>query len=464
MKRITSLVGVISLVVAAGFITGCSNTEVSTEEEVRQIPVAVDLVSYGALSGSNQLSGTIEAYEEVNVAPKVAGELVEMNVEKGDIVQTGTLLARMDDTSERNALEQEQTRLRQAQSSLQRAQMGKSTAEQSYAQAQASLRQAEGGLAEAREGREANLNNSGFNVENARVALEEAQKNLERMQALYDEGLISDQDFEGAVNAENRARIAHEQAKLNQDQASSDTGLRSLEASVDQARIGVSMAQSAISEADIGIREAQIAVEQAQLSVDAAQNRLDDKRIVAPSPGEVVSVNGYVGEMISNQAAFAQILELDRVKLGVDITAEQIAMFNQGETVEVAVANSTEALSGTISYISATSQDTGLFKVEVAIDNPDRKLRPGMFGSIVMEEVLADEGILIPTQAIVEKQGESFVFIVEEGVAVRKNIEVNRFDTEFTSVTGDLKENNQIVVRGQNLLEDGDFVEVMEEE
>ncbi|NEU30363.1 efflux RND transporter periplasmic adaptor subunit [bacterium LRH843] len=465
MRKFTRFIGSISFVFAASLIVGCTNAEETMQEEVeREMPVEVDLVTYGALSGSNQLSGTIVAYEEVDVTPKVAGELIEILVKKGDVVKTGDVIARMDNSNERNALEQEQNRLKQAQSGLQKAQMGKANAERGYSQAQAQLRQAEASLAQAREGRTQSLESVEYQIETAKVAWDEAKKSLERMKAMHEEGLISDQEYETAVNGENRARIAYDQVKLSKDQASSETSLRSVEASVDQARIGVQMAGSTISEAEIGISDAKIAVEQAQLSVDAAKDRLDDKTITAPAPGEVVAVNGYVGEMASPGAAFVNLLELDRVKLSINATVDQLGMFEIGQNVDVAVARMDETLTGQISYISATSQGAGLFTIEVEIDNADKKLRPGMFASIVVEEVLAEEGIVIPTKAIVEKQGESFVFVVEDGVAVRKTISVTRFDTEFTAVTGDLKENDQIVVKGQNLLEDGNLVQIMEED
>ncbi len=465
MGKITRAIGIMSFVLAASFVVGCSNAEEAIQEEVeREMPVEVDLVSFGALSANNQLSGTIKAFEDVDVTPKVAGEIVEILIKKGDTVKAGDVIARLDDTSERNALDQELTRLKQAKSGLEKAQIGKSRAQGSYEQAQASLKQAEASLADVQENKSQNLDSIAYKLETAQLAWNEAKKSLERMKALHEDGLISEQEYEGAVNAEERARIAYEELKLTQKQAGSQTGVQSAQAAVDQARIGMQIAQSAISEAELGISDARTAVEQAQLSVDAAQTRLDDKKIVATVSGEVVSMDSHVGEMASPQAAFAKILELNRVKLSVNVTVDQINMFELGQSVEVAVARMEENLQGVVSYISATSENSGLFTVEVEIENKDRKLRPGMFASIVIEETLADEGIVIPTKSIVEKQGESFVFVIENGVAVRKNIEVIRFDTEFTAVNGDLKENDQIVVKGQNLLEDGNPVQIMEED
>src|SRR5690625_3307513 len=98
MRNFTSLVGIMSVILATGLIVGCSPAEETMqEEEIREIPVQVDTVSYGTLSGSNELSGTIIPYEDVDVTPKANGEIVEIFVEKGDSVQAGTVLARLDD-------------------------------------------------------------------------------------------------------------------------------------------------------------------------------------------------------------------------------------------------------------------------------------------------------------------------------------------------------------------------------
>lgn len=87
-----------------------------------------------------------------------------------------------------------------------------------------------------------------------------------------------------------------------------------------------------------------------------------------------------------------------------------------------------------------------------------------MVASVIVEEIKEDNSLIIPTTAITTKESKSVVFIISDGRAVMKEVEVGLSNTEFTSVSGDLKENDQIVVSGQYLLEDGNLVEIMEED
>lgn len=462
MQKVTKVVTNVFVALTFAFVVvGCSDAEETMQEEEQPMPVEVDVVGYGALQSSNQFSGTIIPFEEVDVTPKASGDIVEIFVKKGDVVEAGDVLAQLDDTVERNAVEQERKRLEQAQNGLERALVGRSRAEKNVAQAQASLKQAEASLRDAEQNQKDALESIEYSLQTAKIAWDEAKKNLERMKALHEEGLISDAEYENAVHAEERARIAYQEVELNKKQ----TGARSIasaEAAVEQARVGVQIAENSVREAELAVRDAETAVEQARLAVEAAEERLDDKQIVAPVSGEVVSVDFHVGELASPQVAFAKIIDIERVKLRVNVTVDKLNYFEVGQIVDVDVPLLEEQVQGEVSYISSTSEASGLFAIEVEIDNGDRKLRPGMFASIVVEETLSDEGTIVPTRAVVEKQGEAYVFIVENGVAVQKNVEVIRYDTEHTVVKGDVKEGDKIVIKGQNLLSDGNPVEIME--
>ncbi|WP_096202389.1 efflux RND transporter periplasmic adaptor subunit [Bacillus sp. FJAT-45350] len=463
MKKIFSLKGFITSVVAASVLVGCSNTE-EVVQEVRHIPVEVSGVSFGNLDGTNQITGTIVSDNDVNIVPKASGELVELDIRRGDVVSRGDVIGRIDDTDERNALRQEESRLRQAQTGLQRAETGRVSASGSVAQAEASLRQAEAQLREAREQRENNLSSMDLDIRNAELAYEEARKNLERMEALYEDGLISTQQYEDAVNAESRAKISLDQVKLAESQARSEVSLSAIQASVDQARVGVQTSQSAVREAEIGVREAEASVEQAEIALEQAQRRLEDKVITAPASGEIITLDAELGELVGNQSPIAQIISLDSVKVSVNVTAEQLMLFERDDVVDIQVAGKEELMSGVISFISSTSGGSGLFTVEAEIDNSERELRPGMVATIQLDEVLAHDSIIVPTRAVMERSGDTFVFVVEEGVAIRKEIEVVRYDTEFTAISGDVHEDARVVIRGQNLLDDGDLVQIVEEE
>lgn len=392
-------------------LSGCNNnadSEDTTEEVVREIPVETAAVTFGALTDDQLLTGQIEAENEVSILPSAAGEITAIYVKKGDVVKVGQVIAQLDNTNELNAVKQAEISVKQAQLSLEDAQKSQSDA----------------------------LENIELQLEQAQSAYDTAKADLDRNQKLFDAGLISEKELEGYKLQEKNARIQLDQVNLSKVQAENTIGIQTVETSL----------------------------EQAQLSLESAKQRLDDKVVKATISGEVTSVDAEVGEMASGQSPLATVVSMNTVSLNVNLLQGHLNSFAVGDEIEVQVIGLEGTFEGTVSYISSISSGSGLFTMEVEIDNSDKVIKPGMVASIVMEEVLEQDKLMVPTKAIIQKEGKSVVFIVQDNKAVQKEVEVIRFNTELTAVAGDLKENDLVVISGQNLLNDGDLVKVMEED
>lgn len=444
-------------------VSGCSPAE-EASTEIRETPVAVGEAFTGSLSGSNQLTGTAKAASDIHLIPKAAGEIIEILVSEGDTVEKGQVIARLDDRDQRIALESDEATLRQAQNGLDRARNGQNQAQHNLEQAKAGHRQAEGSMAEAKQGRQQNIDNLKFELENVERQHEDAKKNLERMQTLFEEGLISQQQLEEAQNGENRARIALEQLKLSKAQAESELSLNTLQASVDQAGVNVKIAEASIRDAEIAVRDAQVQVEQAQLAVEMSRKRLEETKITAPVAGQIASIDGQIGGFASNQAAFGRLISVDVIDVEVAVTAEQLILFEIGDNVTVQFAGLASETTGEVTAISLAADESGLFTVTVQIENTEKSIKPGMVASVFVEEVLVEDSVIVPTQAIVERQGNTFMFVVENNIAIQKEIEVIRFDTEHSAIVGPIQPGDKVVVKGQNLLSDGDAIRIVKED
>lgn len=464
MKKNTSLLVVLCLVVVS-ILAGCnSNKNPQAADNVeRVLSVEVGEVVYSSLSDSNRLTGTIKPQTEVEIVPKTSGEIQKIYVKKGDMVKVGETLAKLDDSDERNALAQQKTVLKQAQASLESAQNGRDKSKESYAQSQVAARQAEVSLDDARQSQTDNLDNMEFQISNAESAWKQAKQNLERMNALYEEGLISKQNNEDAINVEKSAKNAYDQVLLAKNQAGNENSFNSLKTSIDQAKIGENIAKSSIKDAEIGIKQAQASVEQAQLAVEVAMNHLKDKVITATASGEIIEINGEVGAMVGQQT-FATIVSIDTVKVEANVMSQQLSQFKLGDSVDVEISGQDIISTGTISYVSVVSSGSGLFTIEADVKNLNHFIRPGMLASIMLQEVLVEKAILVPTRAIIEKEGKTLVYVVKDGKAIEKEVEVSRYGTELTAISGELNEKEQVVIKGQNLLEDGDAVKIVEED
>lgn len=88
------------LVLMALALSGCQSqqeeSEQSEEEEVATIPVEAEALQRGSIAAFYSATGTLEADREARVVPRLAGQIVSIEVEEGDFVQRGQVLARVD--------------------------------------------------------------------------------------------------------------------------------------------------------------------------------------------------------------------------------------------------------------------------------------------------------------------------------------------------------------------------------
>lgn len=437
------------ILVVVSLLAGCNENE-KVEEKERATPVGVGEVKFGNLEGTNKVVGTIVSEKEMNVMPKATGEVIEVKVQKGDKVKKGDVIARLDDTNERSTYKQQQASYRLAKETM-------DSAEKGVEQAKKSLKEAEKQLTIATKKQNENMTSLNKEIRKWEKAYEQAAKNVAKMKELYEEGKISKQQLDEAMIEENRARQSLEEMKTAKSQGTGDASLASLRASVEQAKAGVESAKASARQAEIGF-------EQAELALKQAEKLLENTVIKAPASGEIASLNIREGELTGTQGPVAQILSLDQVKVSVSVTPQQLMLFERGDEVEIEVAGIDEKYKGTITYISPMATMSGLFTVEALVENKGHKLLPGMAAAIILSEVLMENSVIVPTKAVLDRSGETSVFIVKEGVAKNVKVEVVRYDTEFTAVTGDLKEGDKVITKGQHLLEDGDLVEIVEEE
>src|SRR5699024_5635854 len=68
----------------------------------------------------------------------------------------------------------------------------------------------------------------------------------------------------------------------------------------------------------------------------------------------------------------------------------------------------------------------------------------------------------VPTETIVEKGGESFVFVIEDDQAVETKVTIEETQSDKTAIKGDVKKDDEIVTTGQLSLQDGSKVNVVE--
>lgn len=326
-------------VAAAVIMTaGCGNTS-SKKSETAEVVVADPTVSVAQVfvrevPQEAVYTSTVQAYVKNNIAPQTAGRITKINVEIGDFVKEGQVLAEID-----------KAQLLQAQ-----------------------------------------------------LQLQNQEVELQRLKSLYEEGGLSQSDYDAI-------QLQYNVLKTQVDNLVENTTLRS------------------------------------------------------PINGVVSARNYDVGDMYAMSMPIFTVEQIVPVKLLIGVSETDYSKVKKGDSVTVtADAIPDKIFYGKVNRIYPTVDPaTRTFTVEVKIDNSYRTLRPGMFARATVN-FGSNNNVVIPDVAVVKQQGsgERFVYVLNEDntVTYKKVVLGRRMGAEYEVLEG-LQDGDKIVIGGQIRLKDG---------
>ena len=206
-------------------------------------------------------------------------------------------------------------------------------------------------------------------------------------------------------------------------------------------------------------------VDQLETQLSVAKMNLETARratlVLAPSAGTITEVKYKVGEVPGVGGAMFTIANLDKVILKLNVTSSEIGFFKKGAKATIDLNG--EKLVGEVTLIPlAADKTTRFFPVEVTFNNKGKKLLPGMYLTARLDarEVT---GVTIPTEAVVYSNGVNAVWTVDgEGKAKRKIVQLGVQTKNEIQIIEGVSEGDIVMVEGQNRMNDGDKVLIVE--
>jgi len=182
--------------------------------------------------------------------------------------------------------------------------------------------------------------------------------------------------------------------------------------------------------------------------------------IRATISGVVSSRDIKVGTNVNVGEEAFTVTDTTRLVTYLDIPQTELSKFSSGHAVTVRVDSMPEAeFSATIARISPTIDPrTGTFRATAYLDNRDSELAPGMFGRFTIAYEKHLDVLIIPVAAAVQEDNEIVVFVVQDGAAVRREIQVGIRSNSALEVLGGLDLDDIIIITGQSGLRDGSRV------
>jgi membrane fusion protein (multidrug efflux system) len=189
------------------------------------------------------------------------------------------------------------------------------------------------------------------------------------------------------------------------------------------------ISQNAYDSAESNLSVNQGTLKSYEAQVQIAKNALRDAVVVAPLAGTVAKRHVQPGEKVNFDSPLFTVVDLGRMELQALVPANDIPEISIGMPVQLSIDGfSGRAFSGTVERINPmTEAGTRAILVFVRIPNPDAALKGGMFGTGRVQLAAAAVPTL-PATAIRSEAGQSYVWTIEGGKLVRRNVKLGRRD------------------------------------
>lgn len=392
---------------------GCQRpTKATANGGLKPIPVKVAKAETGSLDEVVRIPVTLNPAKESLLAFKAGGRISRVFVELGDQVKAGTILASLDATDLDN-------QVKAARAAL-------AVAEAAYANIKAGSRPETIGISRAQ-------------LQQAEANLATQKSNYERMKSLYDEKLVSQQQYEAAY-----------------------AGYQAALAQVKVAQESLAMAETGPSAENLRAAEAQ--VQQARVAKEIAESQRENLYIIAPFSGYITMAKANVGEMASPGMPLIGLADLSRFHASAYVGQDLAYKLREGMTVRINVQVGAEmaTLTGQIIALGqAVDQTLRTYQVKILCSRGKTALKGGMVGEATVKiRESRTSNPIIPRDAVLEENGRPFVYVVSKNRAVRREVKLGVDDGRRVEITAGLKPGEQLVISGQLRLADGAPVEV----
>jgi len=394
----------------------------------KAISVATVRTETGAASlGESVLSasGYVVAHHKIAVGAKVMGRVAWIGVEKGDTVQGGQVLVRLEASEFRAQVNQAQANFAASQARLDKLRTGSRPEEK--LKDRAAVLQAE-----------ANLKN--------------AEAEYQRTESLFRSGVSSKAEYDRALAQRDSAAAMVQSAR--QASAMTDIGPRKEE-----------------------IRAAEAEVQQMKAALDYANTQLAATEIKAPVSGTVLERTVEPGEMVSPSAfggsgartSVVDLADLTDLQVELDISQSEFARLKMSQRAEIIPdAYPNLRFAGFIEEIAPeANRAKSTVQVKVKVENPNEQLRPEMNARVnflsdkpATTESKSVARVLVPKAAVVKQDNSSFVFVVKGNKVEQRTIRTGEESGDAYVVLDGLSGSETVAVTGADKLRDGDRVKV----
>lgn len=378
---------VIFIIVSAVITTNYLNGIKVKSEVVRRIGLDITVTATS--------TGTIRSDNEAKITAQRIGWIRKLRFEEGDLVKAGEVIAELDS-------DEALYNMKLAEATLSKTRFILDQMKASYESLRVSIAK---------------------DIEKAKAVLTEVDNRRKRLLKLKQQGYVTEMDID-------MVQKEFEVAKANLDSAiASKETLKAKQSEI--------KAQEEV-------------VKEALNSFNLTKLNYDRSFIRSPISGVITSRPVRIGEGVNSGSLIATVVSTKSMYIEAFIDEADVAKVRIGEEVNITMDSYPgKVFKGEVYKISPVvlggKQETRTFEVRVRLKDKDILIKPGMSADIEIVVESISDVLAVPSQAVVEREGKKYVYIIKDSRAHLTPIRVGRFNWTFYEVLSGIKEGDKVI-------------------
>ena len=420
---------ILLILVTILLLTGCRAVEEeSTVSNQDEVPVEILSVTKGEISKDYKYSSKFLPEEKVIVTPKVQGEVEEVYFDIGEVVKKDDVLFKIDEKDVQKQLDDLVKQLESINLSIEMQKKALESAKGSGFQQQLLQLEQQYKLSE--------------------ISYNDALVSFKDSSQLYDQGVLSKQQYDQVVSMYKKAEIAYEVAKKSYDLFVDEISVSNIELQ------------------DIQYKQLGVKKEQLVLAYNNVKETIENTNVKSPIDGIVSQRGVEKNQMLSAQVAPFTILNINNLLIEIGLSEQLITKVNTGDNVSVIVDSLGDVINGEIVAISpAGDERTMNYLTKIKVNNKNNKFKAGMFVNVIFETDKVTDQVVIPTQCIINYEDKNYVYVVRDQDFVNKvEVKIGINDGKLVEIKDGLSEGDKVIIQGQNLINEDTKIRIVDTE
>lgn len=189
---------------------------------------------------------------------------------------------------------------------------------------------------------------------------------------------------------------------------------------------------------------------QAEIAVKEAQMNIEKTKIRAPFSGIVCDIKVLPQEYVTANRELFTLVDISQIQVYAKVLESEISKMKVGREVDLKFSAYPEKVfKGYVKAISPLiNPEDKTCNVIIDVANPEEEVKPGMHAEVAIAAEIHKNRLLIPQDAILLRTGRKMAFVIEEGLAKWRYIEVGLENEDYAEVLDGIKDGEIVIIEG----------------